>query len=89
MNVRRHTSRTTVAAICTGILLMLLAGLAGTRCGSRNTQEATIILIDTVKAATDTASIRKTHKRHKKKPGKTPPPKPRQRNYRDETVNSQ
>lgn len=86
MSKDRFTSRTTIAAICTGILLLLLAGVAGTRCGREVAYPATVVIVDTVKVAADSAAARPhTSKKHKKKP-KTPPPPPRQRNYRDETV---
>lgn len=82
----RFTSRTTVAAICTGILLLLLAGVAGTRCGREAAYPAPVVIVDTVKVAADSAAARPhTSKKRKKKP-KAPPPPPRQRNYRDETV---
>lgn len=90
MNKGRFTSRTTVAAICTGILLLLLAGVAGTRCGRSITQAAPIVIVDTVTAIPDTAAtkVKPSKKRKKKRAPKTAEP-PRQRNYRDETVSTQ
>lgn len=88
MSKDRFTSRTTVAAICTGILLLLLAGVAGTRCGREAAHPAPVVIVDTVKVAPDSAAGPHTPKKRRKKP-ETPPPSPRQRNYRDETVSPQ
>ncbi len=87
MKSDRYTSRTTVAAICTGILLTLIAGVAGTRCNHGTGQETPVVIVDTVKAKLDSAAVKQkvARKRRKKQPKKPPAP-PRQRDYRDETV---
>lgn len=80
-------SRTTVAAVCLGILLLLIAGIAGTRCGDGLQRHEPVVIVDTVKTPPDSAKTRqpRTKKAKKKKAAPQAVP-PRQRNYRDETV---
>jgi len=88
MKQKRSMSRTTAAAVCLGILLLLISGMAGSRCGDGLQRQAPVVIVDTVKAAPDSANTKKPRtKKTKKKKSGTTPTQPRQRNYRDETVN--
>lgn len=82
-------SKTMVAAVTAGIFILLVAGLATSRCRRGGRPAEVVVVVDTATSDSGKSKVHKprSKKRHKKRETSLPT-QPSSRNYLDETVSS-